>query len=210
MFTFPAALYPRPKDLKIAALNNKLCNINYSSHKSSNSILAKHTFTTIPGSASLLLPCSPVPKTGFAGSLHRQLSHKCYVPHVCARLASHRSCFHMLPPLLRWMLWLLPYESHGEKKKKESGEARDFKAIILSPVCPLRHITHKPHVANSHDSSRSTRLDYVITTFQAVHPFRHIHRFLHCPSGSPPGKVRGWNRYQTSSTLVLQTWGSTD
>lgn len=91
------------------------------------------------------------------------------------------------------------------KKKKESGEARDFKAIILSPVCPLRHITHKPHVANSHDSSRSTRLDYVITTFQAVHPFRHIHRFLHCPSGSPPGKVRGWNRYQTSSTLVLQT-----
>lgn len=118
MFTFPTALYPRPKDLKIAALNNKLCNINYSSHKSSNSILAKHTFTTIPGSASLLLPCSPVPKTGFAGSLHRQLSHKCYVPHVCARLASHRSCFHMLPPLLRWMLWLLPYESHGEKKKR--------------------------------------------------------------------------------------------
>lgn len=123
MFTFPTALYPRPKDLKIATLNNKLCNINYSSHKSSSSsISSKHTFTTIPACASLLLPCSPVPMTGFARSLQRQLSHKCYVPLVCARLASHRSCFLMLPPTPLNALATSLQVSWKKKKKIRRGQ----------------------------------------------------------------------------------------
>lgn len=72
-----SSISPRPKDLKIATPNNKLRDINYSSHKSSNSASAKHTFTSIAACASSLLPCSPVRRAGFAGSLQRQLSHKC-------------------------------------------------------------------------------------------------------------------------------------
>lgn len=194
---FQQLYIPRPKDLKIATLNNKLRNINYSSHKSSNSVSAKHTFTTIPACASSLLPCSPVPKAGFAGSLQRQVSHKCSVPHVCARLARHRSCFHMLPPLLLWMLRLLPYKSHG--KKKYSGEARDFRAIILNSVrcVPIKTYYTLP-------TAMTAAVQHVWITSPphfrlCTSLFRHIHRFLHrhCPSGSPAEKVRGWNRYQT-------------
>lgn len=77
MFMFPTALHPHPKDLQIATLNNMVYNINYSSHKSSNNISAKHIFTTIPACESLLLPCTPVPMTGFLQSPPEVLRASC-------------------------------------------------------------------------------------------------------------------------------------
>lgn len=208
---FQQLYIPRPKDLKIATLNNKLRNINYSSHKSSNSVSAKHTFTTIPACASELLPCSPVPKAGFAGSLQRQLSHKCSVPHVCARLARHRSCFHMLPPLLLWMLRLLPYKSHG--KQKYSGEARDFRAIILSAVCPLRHITRYQQPWQQ-PSNTSELHHHHISGCALLSLGTSTGSYIDTASQDPlQGRWEGGTGIRhpataPSSTLTLQIWGS--
>lgn len=175
MFTFPTALYPRPKDLKIATLNNKLCNINYSSHKSSNSITAKHTFTTIPACASLLLPCSPVPMTGFARSLQRQLSHKCYVPHVCARPASHRSCFHMLPPTPLNALATSLQVSYGKKKIKKIRRGQRLQSSNSLPSVPIKtRYTQPTRSQQPWQQSFKTCLNYVISRVQAVHLLRHI------------------------------------
>lgn len=86
-------------------------------------------------------------------STNAALSPKCYVPHVCARLAGWRSCFHMLLTYSAECFGYFPTSLMGKKKK--SGEVRDFIAVILSPLCPLRHITHNPHITNSRDSSYS-------------------------------------------------------
>lgn len=204
MFAFPTALYSRPKDLKIATLNNKLCNINYSSHKSSKSVSAKHTFTTIPACASSLLPCLPVLWQDLQGPCSSHTSVTCLMYVHDWQVTDHVStCCH----LLRWMLWLLPYKSHGKIKIKiKTGRGQRPESSNSLPS--LRHITHKAHVTKSHDTSHSTRLNYVIPTFQAVHLLRHIQRFLHwhCLLGSPSGKGRGCNRYQTShNTPILCT-----
>lgn len=148
MFMFPTALHPHPKDLQIATLNNMVYNINYSSHKSSNNISAKHIFTTIPACESLLLPCTPVPMTGFLQSPPEVLRASCMCtasrlqimfPHAMTYSAE---CFGYFPTSLM-------------EKKKKSGEVRYLIAIILSPLCPLEYITCNPHVTSSHDSSHA-------------------------------------------------------
>lgn len=94
------------------------------------------------------------------------------------------------------------------KKKIKIKTGRGQRPESSNSLPSLRHITHKAHVTKSHDTSHSTRLNYVIPTFQAVHLLRHIQRFLHwhCLLGSPSGKGRGCNRYQTShNTPILCT-----
>lgn len=145
MFT----LYPYPKDLQIATLSNMVYNINYSSHKRSNSISAKHIFTTIPACESLLLPCTPVPMTGFVQSPTEVLRASCMC--TASRLQI------MFPHAMTYSTECFGYFPTSLTEKK-SGEVRDFIAIILSSLCPLEHITRNPHITSSHDSSHARRV----------------------------------------------------
>lgn len=213
MFTFPTAPHPHPKEQQIATLNNKVYNINYSSHKSSNNVSAKHICTTIRACESLLLPERLFLWQDLYGvSTNAALPLKCYVPHVCARLTGYRSCFHMLWPTPQNALATSLQVSWKEKKQLRRGQT--FKCNNSFPSVPIKMCSTKPtRYQQPWQQSLETCLCYVTTTFKTTHLSLGTSRdsYTNLP---PPTElaVGGWDGCQhktaPSAALTLRIWGS--
>lgn len=211
MFTFPTASHPHPKERQIATLNNKVYNINYSSHKSSNNVSAKHICTTIRACESLLLPERLFLWQDLYGvSTNVAPPLKCYVPHVCARLTGYRSCFHMLWPTPQNALATSLQVSW--KKKKQLRRGQTFNCNNSFSSVPTKMCSTQPtHYQQPWQQSLESCLRYVTTTFQTTHLSLGTSRdsYTNLP---PPTKlaVGGWDGCQTAHNSPMHCTHSAD